>query len=184
MKKIMQVILAIAVLCCSVPFCAHADGAIDSGVLNFDGVTDTAGIEAALKAPGYLLEAAFVNTDGKNTIAPAEADAEFGTSIAVHREDRNTGLTVMSVGNDNWITDDLVFEFSIKKGSTASSFGCGLSTKSEASYIFAFGNNGYVQLCGKDMVQYDADTWYDVKLEYHPKRHMHFFTSKTRRGKL
>ncbi len=171
MKKIMQVILAIAVLCCSAPFCAHADGAIDSGVLNFDGVTDAAGIETALKAPGYLLEAAFGNTDDKNTIAPAESDAEFGTSIAMHREDRNTGLTVMSVGNDNWITDDLVFEFSIKKGSTASSFGCGLRTNgNDASYIFAFRNNGYVQLCGKDMVQYDADTWYDVKLEYHPEK--------------
>lgn len=168
MKKFIRVILTVATLCCSLTFGAYADGTMDSGLLDFNGVTDTAGIQAVFQGTGYMAQNVFVNAKSDNTIKLIDSEAEFGKSIAINNEGY-AGLCIMALGDSGMVRDNLAVEFSIKKSSTATTFGCNLeNTKNgNAAHPFLL-RNGNVQLCGEDVASYDTNTWYDVKLELNP----------------
>ena len=182
MKKIMQAILTLAVFCFIISFGVYANGNIDSGVLDFeDNIIDEASLETYLQNTGWLSESAFENAnnasvDNDSTIEPFvwssgyEAE-EFGTSVRIKRNSRNSALRVLGLGSGS-ITDNVTIEFSIKKTDNSNSqFVCEIRTvrsangSSDSEYPLIFRNNGYVNLCGNDMVRYNAGVWYDVKLE-------------------
>lgn len=168
MKKFIRVILTVATLCCSLTFGAYANGTMDSGLLDFNGVTDTAGIQAVFQGTGYMAQEVFVNAKSDNTIKLIDSEAEFGKSIAINNEGY-AGLCIMALGDSGMVKDNLAVEFSIKKSNTATTFGCNLeNTKNgKAAHPFLL-RNGNIQLCGEDVAAYDTNTWYDVKLELNP----------------
>lgn len=174
MKKVMQLIIAVAVLCSSLPFGAFAedsaDTGFDTGVLTFDDATDAAGIEKALNDTGYAFSPVFLNADENNTIKPHkwtdDSEKEFGTSVAIHREDRNAGLSIMNY--NSLITESFAVEFSIKKAETNGIFSADMYFGGSDSFPLVLDEDGYFYLCNNKIAKYNANAWYDLRLAYNP----------------
>lgn len=174
MKKVMQLIIAVAVLCSSLPFEAFAensaDTGFDTGVLTFDDATDAAGIEKALKSTGYLTQDAIFNANGETAVIKPhkwDDDSGFGTSVAIENKGGYPGIHVMAC---NPVTGNIAVEFSIKKSDLQAPFYCCLNIASSDRYVLVFKNDGYVYLCDNKMVKYETNTWYNVRLAFNPEK--------------
>ena len=168
MKKLLQIILTVAIVCSSLPIGAFADdGGFDSGVLTFDDVADAAGILDACNKSGLsgaMIENA--NTDERGTISVADVDSEFGKSIQVANGGK--GYATLYIARNFRMNDKVEIDFSVKRDSTSAPFGCYMNIGGTECYPMYFGADGYVNLCQETIMQYEADTWYDVKLEFNP----------------
>ena len=168
MKKFMQVLLAIAIVCSSVTLGVYADdavGKIDSGVLDFNDVTDANGILDLLNSIGYKNGGWFnnANAEGKDSkISVVDTDAEFGKSIEI-KNAGYAGLSVAQRGGAGTGRENLAVEFSVKKSDTGTTLGCGLA---DSIYPLTFKNDGYINLCGNNIIEYKTNTWYDIKLDF------------------
>ena len=168
MKKLLQIILAVAIVCSSLPIGVFAnDGRIDSGVLSFDDVADAAGILEACNKSG--LEGAMIenaNIDERGTISVVDVDNEFGKSIQVANGGK--GYATLYIVRNFQMNDKVEINFSVKRDSTSAPFGCYMNIGGTECYPMYFGADGYVKLCQESIMKYDANTWYDVKLEFNP----------------
>ncbi len=168
MKKLLQIILAVAIVCSSLPIGVFADDAvdkIDSGVLTFDDVTDADGILNLLNSVGYKSGGWFnnANAEGKDSkISAVDTDAEFGKSIEI-KNAGYAGLSVAQRGGAGTGRENLAVEFSVKKSDTGTTLGCGLA---DSIYPLTFKNDGYINLCGNNIIEYKTNTWYDIKLDF------------------
>lgn len=177
-RKLISVLTAMVVLCCSVPLGIYAvetdDSGFDTGVLTFDDITDADGIQSALA--DYVNQSVFVNANEAataNVVKPIDEEG-FGKSIAIENNQGYAGLCVMSRSSDKIIKGDFAVEFSIKKGGAATSFACSLENNSDTQNVISahplvFMNNGNIRFCGKDVMGYDENEWYDVRFEFSPK---------------
>ena len=168
MKKLLQIILAVAIVCSSLPIGVFAnDGRIDSGVLSFDDVADAAGILKACNKSG--LEGAMIenaNIDERGTISVVDVDNEFGKSIQVANGGK--GYATLYIVRNFQMNDKVEINFSVKRDSTSAPFGCYMNIGGTECYPMYFGADGYVKLCQESIMEYEANTWYDVKLEFNP----------------
>ncbi len=166
MKKLLQIILAVAIVCSSLPIGVFAnDGKIDSGVLSFDDVADANGILDLLNSIGYKNGGWFnnANAEGKDSkISVVDTDAEFGKSIEI-KNAGYAGLSVAQRGGAGTGRENLAVEFSVKKSDTGTTLGCGLA---DSIYPLTFKNDGYINLCGNNIIKYKTNTWYDIKLDF------------------
>lgn len=179
MKKLLQIILAVAIVCSSLPIGVFAnDGRISVGPLDFDQATTADDIANVITDNGSLFGAEYVilNANGSSAViephnwnndaGATDIDKQFGTSVAIKNISGWPGIKIMAT---NVGTENIVTEFSIKKKGTDKTFYCNYISGGD-NYVLAFGNNGYVRLCNNDMVKYESDTWYDVKLVFNPKK--------------
>lgn len=174
MKKVMQLLIAVAVLCSSLPFGAFAedsaDTGFDTGVLTFDDATDAAGIEKTLKSTGYLTQDAIFNVNGETAVIKPhkwDDDSGFGTSVAIENKGGYPGIHVMAC---NPVTGNIAVEFSIKKSDLQAPFYCCLNIGGSDRYVLVFKDDGYVYLCDNKMVKYESNTWYNVRLAFNPEK--------------
>ena len=169
MKKLLQIILAVAIVCSSLPIGVFADDAvdkIDSGVLTFDDVTDADGILNLLNSVGYKSGGWFnnANAEGKDSkISAVDTDAEFGKSIEI-KNAGYAGLSVAQRGGAGTGRENLAVEFSVKKSDTGTTLGCGLA---DSIYPLTFKNDGYINLCGNNIIEYKSGVPSGYKLSGH-----------------